>query len=155
MRLTDILKPQNIKLPLVSRNKLEAIGELIDLLADNGEVGDRERVRQAVLEREATRSTGIGEGLAIPHGKTDGVDELVMAIGRAAEPIEFGSIDGKPVSLIWLLTSPTDKTGPHITALGRVSKIWLMASAPVRRKLLSAPSARELYDAIVQQDELI
>ena len=155
MRLTDILKPQNIKLPLVSKTKTEAIEELINLLTVNGELRDRERVLQAVLDRESTRSTGIGEGLAIPHGKTDGVSDLVMAIGRAAEPIDFGSVDGKPVTLIWLLTSPTDKTGPHITALGRVSKIWLMASPQVRKKLLGARNARDLYEVIVQQDELI
>ena len=155
MRLTDILKPQNIKLPLVSKSKTEAIEELVNLLAVNGELRNREQVLQAVLDREATRSTGIGEGLAIPHGKTDGVGDLVMAIGRAGEPIDFGSVDSKPVTLIWLLTSPTDKTGPHITALGRVSKIWLMASPQVRKKLLGARSARDLYDVIVQQDELI
>ncbi len=153
MRLTDILKPENIKLPLIATDKIAAIEELIDLLEANGEIKDLARVRQAVLEREATRSTGIGDGLAIPHGKTDGVNHLVMAIGRAREPIEFGSVDGKPAVLIWLLSSPTDKTGPHITALGRVSKI--MSSPGVRKRLLAAKNARELYDVIIEQDELI
>ena len=153
MRLTDILKPENIKLPLVAADKTAAIEELVDLLAEHGEIRDVQRVRQAVLEREATRSTGIGDGLAIPHGKTDGVDHLVMAIGRAREPIDFGSIDGKPVVLIWLLSSPPDKTGPHITALGRVSKI--MSNPGVRKRLLAAATAREMYDVIVEQDELI
>ena len=153
MRLTDILKPENIKLPLASTEKTAAIEELIDLLDANGEVRDLERVRTAVLEREATRSTGFGNGVAIPHGKTDGVDRLVMAIGRTRSPIEFGAIDGKPVELLWLLASPTDKTGPHITALGRVSKIML--NPAVRKRLMSAKSAREFYDAIVEQDELI
>lgn len=153
MRLTDILKPENIRLPLAATNKTAAIEELIDLLAANGEVVDRERLGRAVLEREATRSTGLGNGLAIPHGKTDGVDHLVMAIGRPAVPMDFGAIDGKPVVLIWLLASPMHETGPHITALGRVSKIML--SAQMRRQMLTATTGRELYDAIVQQDELI
>lgn len=155
MRLTDILKPGNIKLPLLGRDKHAVIEELISLLAANRDVNDLEMVRTAVFDREATRSTGIGEGLAIPHGKTDGVDHLVMAIGRTAEPIDYGSIDGKPVSLLWLLVSPTDKTGPHITALGRISKIWQMSGAGARKRLMNARSAQELYDIIVQQDELL
>lgn len=151
MRLTEILKPENVKLPLVADEKEAAIGELINLLTDNGELGDPDRVRKAVLEREATRTTGIGDGLAIPHGKTDGVTHLVMALGRAKTPIDFQAIDGKPVTLVWLLSSPADKTGPHITALARVSKI--MAKASVRRKLAEATSAREMYDIIAEQDE--
>lgn len=153
MRLTEYLKPENIKLPLAATEKTAAIEELIDLLHAHGEIRDVEKVRKAVLEREATRSTGIGDGLAIPHGKTEGVDDLVMAIGRASDPIEFGSIDGKPVTLLWLLSSPTDKTGPHITALGRVSKIMSMPN--VRRRLLAARNGRELYDIIAEQDELM
>lgn len=153
MRLTEILKLENIKVPLAADEKTAAILELVDLLDANGEIKDVERVRQAVLEREATRSTGFGNGLAIPHGKTDGVDHLVMAIGRAAKPIEFGAIDGKPVELLWLLSSPSDKTGPHITALGRVSKI--MSNPAVRKRLMGAKTARELYEVIVEQDEMI
>src|SRR5579859_4821771 len=111
MRLTDILKPQNIKVPLAAKTKNEAIGELVNLLAANSEISDAKKVLDAVLEREATRTTGIGNGLAIPHGKCNGVDHLVMAIGRPATPIDFQSIDGRPVNLIWLLASPPDQTG--------------------------------------------
>ena len=153
MRLTDILKLENIKLPLAAVDKQAAIEELITLLASNGEVQDAGRVRGAVMEREATRTTGIGEGLAIPHGKTDGVDDLVMAIGRAGVPVDFGAVDGKPVHLIWLLCSPPDKTGPHIFALARISK--MMTNAAVRKQLVGAKSARELYDIIARQDELL
>lgn len=151
MRLTDILKPENIKLPLAATDKQTAIEELIGLLESTGEIHDPARVRQAVLEREATRTTGIGDGLAIPHGKTDGVSHLVMAVGRTSTPIDFQAIDGKPVSLIWLLSSPPDKTGPHITALARISKI--MADPATRKKLLHATSAREIYTIISTQDD--
>lgn len=151
MRLADILKPENVKLPLSAVEKTAAIEELVELLDTRGEINDRERVRRAVLDREATRSTGIGDGLAIPHGKTDGVDQLVMAVGRAADPIEFGSIDGKPVTLIWLLASPTESTSEHITALGRISKI--MSNPAVRRRLMSATTAREMYDFVIEHDE--
>ena len=103
-----------------------------------------------MLEREATRTTGIGNGLAIPHGKCTGTDHLVMAIGRPQTPIDFQAIDGRPVNLIWLLTSPPDKTGPHIHALARISR--LMTIDRFRQALASAKTAQEIYDAIVQQE---
>jgi fructose-specific phosphotransferase system IIA component len=150
MRLTEILKPQNIKVPVVAKSKTEAIGELIKLLADNGEIVDPKKVLDSVLEREATRTTGIGNGLAIPHGKCNGTDHLVMAIGRPQTPIDFQAIDGRPVSLIWLLTSPPDKTGPHIHALARISR--LMTIDRFRQALANAKTSQEIYDAIVQQE---
>src|SRR5947209_6387582 len=150
MRLTDILKPQNIQVPLAGKTKNEAIGELVTLLATNGEISDGKKVLDAVLEREATRTTGIGNGLAIPHGKCNGVDHLVMAIGRPGTPIDFQAIDGRPVNLIWLLASPPDKTGPHIHALARISR--LMTIDRFRQALAAAQSSQELFDAIVQQE---
>jgi len=150
MRLTEILKPQNIKVPMTATTKTEAIGELVDLLAANGEIADARPVLNSVLEREATRTTGIGNGLAIPHGKCPGTDHLVMAIGKPAAPIDFQSIDGRPVTLIWLLTSPPDKTGPHIHALARISR--LMTIEKFRQALNMAKSAQEIFDAIVQQE---
>src|SRR3954467_14079589 len=112
MRLTEILKPQNIKVPLLAKTKSEAIKELVDLLASTHEAGDAAKVLESVLDREATRTTGIGNGLAIPRGKCNGTDPLVMAIGRCGTPVDFQSIDGRPVNLIWLLSPPPDKTGP-------------------------------------------
>jgi fructose-specific phosphotransferase system IIA component len=150
MRLTEILKPQNIKVPLASKAKADAIGELVTLLSANGEVSDAKKVLDAVLEREATRTTGIGNGLAIPHGKCTGTDHLVMAIGRPATPIDFQAIDGRPVSLIWLLTSPPDKTGPHIHALARISR--LMTIDRFRQALNEARTAQEIFDTIVKQE---
>jgi len=151
MRLSDILKPENVKLPIEAHDKAGVIEELIGVLASNGDLGDVDRVRSAVLERENTRTTGIGDGLAIPHGKTDGVDQLVMAFGRCREPVDFEAVDGKPVSLVWLLSSPTDKTVPHINALARISKI--MAKADVRKQLMAAGTAREVYAIVADEDE--
>lgn len=150
MRLTDILKPQNIKVPLESINKNDAIAELVNLLAANNEVTDAKKVLDAVLEREATRTTGIGNGLAIPHGKCNGTKDLVMAIGKANTPIDFQAIDGRPVSLIWLLGSPPDKTGPHIHALARISR--LMTIDKFRAGLAAAKTGQEVFDIIVQQE---
>jgi fructose-specific phosphotransferase system IIA component len=153
MRLTDMLKPQNIRVPLVATNKNDAITELVELLHANGEIADAKSVLASVLEREATRTTGIGNGLAIPHGKCTGTDHLVMAIGKPLKPIDFQSIDGRPVTLIWLLTSPPDKTGPHIHALARISR--LMTIEKFRQALNAARGAQDVYDTIVQQENAL
>ena len=153
MRLTDILKPQNIRVPVEGKTKVEAISELVSLLAANGEIKDAKKVLDAVLEREATRTTGIGNGLAIPHGKADGVTNLVMAIGKCATEIDFQSIDGRPVTLIWLLSSPKDMTGPHIHALARISR--LMTIDKFRGTLARATTPDEVYQAIVAQESAL
>jgi fructose-specific phosphotransferase system IIA component len=153
MRLTEIVKLENIKVPLEATNKTDAISELVNLLAKNGAVTDAKKVLDAVLERESTRTTGIGNGLAIPHGKCTGTKDLVMAVGRAGTPIDFHAIDGRPVTLIWLLASPPDKTGPHIHALARISR--LMQIEKFRQQMLTAESAQQIYDAIVKQEESI
>lgn len=153
MRLSEILKPENIKVPLDAKTKAEAIGELVNILAKSGEITDPKQVLDAVLEREATRTTGIGNGLAIPHGKCTGAAHLSMAIGRPQTPIDFQAIDGRPVNLIWLLTSPPDKTGPHIHALARISR--LMTIDKFRASLAAAKTAQEVFDAIVTQENAL
>lgn len=150
MILTQILQPTCIKAPLDSKDKETAITELVDTLATSGQLGNRDVVLEAVLIREETRSTGIGSGIAIPHGKCNGVEELVMAIGIAAEPIEFSSIDNKPVSIICLLASPVDRTGPHIQALARISR--LMLDEEFKGKLEKSTSAEEVYELICMKE---
>ena len=126
MRLTETLKLKNIKVPLAAGAKTDAIRELINLLASNGDVPDPAKVLEAVLDREATRTTGIGYGLAIPHGKTAGAAALTMAIGKCATPIDFQAIDGRPVSIVWLLVSPPDKSVAHIATLARITKLMMV-----------------------------
>jgi fructose-specific phosphotransferase system IIA component len=146
MVLTQILQPTCIKVPLESRDKYSAIAELVDLLTDNRLVQDRDVALDAVLTREKTRSTGIGSGIAIPHGKCSAVRELVMAMGIAPEAIDFDSVDGKPVSIVILLVSPLDQTGPHIQALARISR--LMLDEGFKTALERAPSAQAAYDLL-------
>ena len=147
MRLTDILSPDCIKIPVTATDKKAAITEMVDLVNAAGKLRDRDQMLQATLEREATRTTGIGNGVGIPHGKCAAVNELVMAIGRTAAPIEFDSIDGKPVTIIIFLASPPDKTGPHIQALARISR--LMTDQKFRQSLESAEAGEEVYNLIV------
>ncbi len=125
MLLTQILQASCVRVPLNSNDKNAAITELLDILEENGLLEDRAVVSDAVFNREQTRSTGIGSGIAIPHGKCDAVKNLVMAIGIARTPIDFESIDGRPVTTIILLVSPTDQTGAHIQALAGISRLML------------------------------
>jgi len=150
MVLTQILKPECIKVPLAGRDKESVITELVDILDANGLLVDKNDVLQAVLSRENTRSTGIGSGIAIPHGKCKGVEDLVMAIGISRQGVDFQSIDSKPVHIIVLLASPTDRTGPHIQALARISR--LMLDEEFKNKLQNASSAQELYDLINEKE---
>lgn len=150
MRLSEILKPQNIRLGIEAANKTEAISVLVNLLEANGEISDGKKVLESVLDREATRTTGIGNGLAIPHGKSPGTPKLSMAIGRPATPIDFQSIDGRPVTIIWLLTSPPDQSGVHIKALAAISR--LMTSDKFRFAINNAKTAEEMYDIVLKQE---
>ncbi len=150
MILTQILQLNCVKVPVESRNKEGLIAELVDLLDASGLLSDRDVALQAVLTRERIQSTGTGAGIAIPHGKCKAVSELVMAIGIAREPIEFESIDGKPVRIIILLVSPADQTGPHIQALARISR--LMLNTDFKQKLEKAASAKEVYELLSNQE---
>jgi fructose-specific phosphotransferase system IIA component len=150
MTLTQILQPACIKVPLESTSKEAAIKELVALLGRNGLVQDEQSVNDAVFAREKTRSTGIGSGIAIPHGKSKAVKELVMALGIARDPIDFESIDNKPVSIIILLVSPLDQTGPHIQALARISRLLLHES--FKKGLEEAPSAEAAYKLISERE---
>jgi fructose-specific phosphotransferase system IIA component len=151
MKLTSILIPDCVRAPMKATTKIDAITELVDLLADAGRVSDRDRVLNAVLDRERTASTGIGQGLAVPHGKCSGCSGLVMAIGKPAEPLDFDSKDGKPVEIVVLLASPPDKTGPHIQALARISRLMLMES--FRGEVARARNSEELWEIIRQHEE--
>lgn len=146
MNLLDILSIECIKAPLAAPDKRGAIHELVDLLAVSGKVRDAEALKEAVWTREQTRTTGIGHGLAIPHGKSFGVDRLAMAVGKPAQPMDFQSIDQKPVRLVVLLASPPDKTADHIQALARISK--LMIDEQFRERIYAASDAAAVYELI-------
>ena len=150
MKLTDILSPTCVKVPLQGADKTSAITELVDVLAAHDLGGDRDEMLRAVLERENTRSTGIGHGLAVPHGKCQGCQRLAMALGKPETPIDFGSRDGQPVNIIVLLVSPPTETGPHIEALARISRLMLMDD--FRQAISGAATPEDIY-AVIQDHE--
>lgn len=151
MNLLDILSIDCIRAPLVASDKLGVINELVDVLGATGRVKDVAALKDAVWTREQTRTTGIGHGLAIPHGKCAGMTSLAMAIGKPREPMDFDSIDRQPVRLIVLLASPPDKTGDHIQALAQVSRLMMMEQ--FRQQVYAAQSPQEIYDLLRTQQQ--
>ena len=150
MKLLDILSPECIKVPLEATDKKSAIEELVDVLADAGKTTDPAALKQAVWTRETTRTTGIGHALAIPHGKSEGITDLAMAIGKPSQPIDFQSIDNRPVQLVVLLASPLDRTSDHIQALARISR--LMTVEEFRTRMYEAPTADDIYAMLAEQE---
>jgi len=137
-------------MPIDATDKNSAIEALVDALERDGKLSDRDQVLAAVLAREKIRSTATEQGLAVPHGKSPGVKRLVMAVGKPAEPLDFGADGYPPCELVILLASPVDETGPHIRALARVSRIWL--NHEFRAAVRNATSPGEVYDAFVRFD---
>ncbi len=151
MKLVDILSEETIKIPLESEEKRAIIEELVDVLKKANKIEDRDEVLKAVLDREAIMSTGVGDGVAIPHGKSDGAGDIVAALGIARKPVDFEAIDNKPVRLIWLLVGPHGKTGPHLKALSRISR--LMHKKEFRERLLRAETAEQVLGEIAKEEE--
>ena len=143
MNLLDLIQERTIRVPIKSTDKQSAISELVDVLGNEGSIVDPDTVRQAVWERELQRTTGIGEGLAIPHGRCEHLSSMVMAMGIPLKPIDFASPDKRPVELIILLVSPTNNTADHIQALGRISR--LMVDRTFREAAYKSKSANELH----------
>ena len=150
MRLTDFLSPECIKASLSASDKEGVIKEMVALLRSAGKLSDHDLMLRAALGRESTRTTGIGNGLAIPHGKCAAVDQLVMAVGKTSSPIDFDSVDGKPVTVVIFLASPPDRTGPHIQALARISR--LMSDQKFRRALEEADSPEGICGLIASYE---
>lgn len=149
MNLMDILDPACIIAPLDSTDKQAVINELIDRMGDSGNVSDVESLKEAVWTREQTRTTGIGHGLAIPHGKCASLKTQALAIGKPAAPIDFEAIDTQPVQLVVLLASPPDKTKDHIEALAHISR--LISDADFRERIYSAISPDEIFELVSEQ----
>lgn len=150
MLLTDLLTVDRIKIPLEATTKDDLLRELVDVLSNAKRGDDQEEILRAVREREAVLSTGIGHGVAIPHGKSAAVSELRMAAGRVAAPVEFDALDGQPVELLFLLVGPETAAGPHIKALSRISRI--VRKDDVRDRLIAARDANEFLRALQEAE---
>ena len=152
MELSKIITPERIRVPLKAPDKVGVITELVDLLARTGDLSQRDVVLEAVLRREAERTTGIGYGLAIPHGKSTGCKSLSMAAGKTESPIDFQSLDRRPVTFVVLLISPPDQTSAHIQALAKISRLMNIES--FRTAVEKAASAQELHAAVATYESM-
>ncbi len=146
MLLTELLSVDRIRIPLQGHTKDELLRELVSIVSSHDGVQDQGAVLDAVRERESILSTGIGHGVAIPHGKSQSVPELRMAAGRAAMPVDYDALDGQPVALLFLLVGPESAAGPHIKALSRISRI--VRRDDVRDRLNAAQSPDEFLAAL-------
>ena len=146
MKITDLLSKNAIKINGVASNKEDAINKLIDLMAQNGNITDKEKYRQVVLKREEEGSTGIGEGIAIPHGKTDAVSKPGLSAMVINDGVEFDSLDGQPAKLLFLIAAPNTKDNVHLDVLSRLST--LLMDTEFRKSLMEAKTPEEFLRCI-------
>lgn len=151
MKIVDLLNPAAIASDIEAVGKDEALAELADVLIGVEGGLDRDEVIRVLKEREKLGSTGIGEGVAIPHGKLRNLKKLLIAFGRSRQGVDFDSMDGKPAHLFFLLIAPEESVGVHLKTLARISK--LLKNQDVRRRLLEVDGSRELYRIISEEEE--
>ncbi|MBE0550846.1 MAG: PTS sugar transporter subunit IIA [Ignavibacterium sp.] len=151
MKVSELLKQEFIISDLKGESKEEIINELVDLFKDDPRVEDIEKVRAAVLEREKVMSTGVGKGFAIPHGKTNAVKEIIGAFGKIKDGIDYESLDGNPVNLVFLLVGKDNLISTHIKLLSRISR--LMNKDDFRHRLTEANSADEIVKLFSEEEE--
>ena len=153
MKITDILNESVVRTNVPGSTKEEIINSMIDIAGTQKQVADKERMRTAIFEREKIMSTGVGSGFAIPHGKTDAVNDIVAAFAVTAQPIDYQSLDDQPVRLIFLLVGRDNMVGPHIKLLSRISR--LMNKEDFRKQLLEAETPKDILELFRQEEATI
>jgi len=151
MKLSEILKPECIISNLKAHDKKGALEELSGIITDQEPSLNKGYLLQVLLERERLGSTGIGEGIALPHGKVDRLDRLLVSFGRSIEGLGFDSIDDQPVYLFFLLVAPENSAGAHLQALAKISRF--LKDSNFRQRLMDAKSNAEIYRIIIEKDE--
>jgi fructose-specific phosphotransferase system IIA component len=150
MKISDLLEERFIVTKLPGVSKEEIINSMVELVSQSSKVLDKEKVRNAIFERENISSTGVGNGFAIPHGKTDAVSEIVASFAITANQIAYESVDAKPVRLVFLLVGRDNLVGPHIKLLSRISR--LMNKEEFRNRLLDTQTSADIIAAFKQEE---
>lgn len=151
MKLADILQPNAITVDLKAQNKKDVLGELCELLGGLGRLPDPKAMVQVLMDREALGSTGIGQGVAIPHAKSPDLKEIVAAMGISRRGMDFEALDGEPAHIIFLLCAPADAAGSHLKALAKVSR--LLKDRFFRQSIRDAKTPEEIHKIIREEDE--
>jgi mannitol/fructose-specific phosphotransferase system IIA component (Ntr-type) len=149
--LSELLNAQRVKVPLEGASKDALLEELVGVLHEGGAVRDPAEVLRAVRAREEVLSTGIGSGVAIPHGKSNAAPELAMAAGVLPIPVEFEALDGAPVRLVFMLVGPESAAGAHVKALSRISR--LVRREELRDRLAASTSADDFLRVLTEAEE--
>jgi len=150
VNITDMLKKEFIIEELKSKTKREVLFELSEVFLQGNFNIDSDSMVKVLLEREKLGSTGIGDGIAIPHGKLPGLENLIVSFGRSKEGIEFDSLDGKPVHIFFLLMAPENSAGQHLKALAKISR--MLKEETFRNDLMKMQTSDEIYSLIDQKN---
>lgn len=152
MKISEILTENHVIPVLSAGDKQTALSKIVECIGSelNGTSQDGEQILNALLERERLGSTGVGEGVAIPHAKINGLSELVACLARVPDGVEFDAIDKEPVRLIFALLVPENSAGTHLKALARISR--LLKNATFRLRVLEFTEQKQIYSAVVEED---
>ncbi len=150
MKIGDILTEDMVMTGMKGSTKEDIIDAMIELVSKSPKVIDKDKVREAIFDREKIMSTGVGNGFAIPHGKTDAVSDIVAAFAVTEEPIDYQSLDEKPVRLVFLLVGKDNMVGPHIKLLSRISR--LMNKEEFRKRLIELNTSQEILETFKKEE---
>jgi PTS system nitrogen regulatory IIA component len=151
MKILELLKKEFIVGELKTKGKKEVLAELAGVLSKGKTQRDSQAMLRVLPEREALGSTGIGDGIAIPHGKLAGLDEIVIAFGRSRDGIAYDAVDGRPVHLLFLLMAPENSEGQHLRVLAQLSR--MLKDKNFRKKLMEARSQDDLVQVITEKED--
>jgi len=151
MRLSEIFKPQFVIPDLKAHDKKGVLEELLEIITGQERSLNKGTLLQVLLERERLGSTGIGDGVALPHGKLRGLDNLLLSFGRCIDGLDFDSIDEQPAYLFFLLLAPENSAGMHLKSLAKISR--MLKDGNLRQRLMRAKSREEIYKIIIDKDE--
>ncbi|MBT3184533.1 MAG: PTS sugar transporter subunit IIA [Nitrospina sp.] len=150
MKIDDILKKDSIIANLAGVNKGEILREITDFLQKQGLIKDKETLLNTLMEREKLGSTGIGENVAIPHGKSDELSQIITVFGRSLQGVDFESLDQKPVHFVCMVIAPSNSTGQHLKALARISRLF--KNQDLREGILKLQDANQIYSLLLEAD---
>jgi len=150
MKIDEILKKESVIADLVGKNKFEVIQEMTSCLKQNNIIKDDQALFTTLMEREKLGSTGIGENVAIPHGKSDELTQIITVFARSLGGVDFESLDQKPVHFVCMVIAPAHSTGQHLKALARISRLF--KNQALREGILKAEDSNAIYSILLEKD---
>jgi nitrogen PTS system EIIA component len=150
MKIDEILKKESVIADLVGKNKLDVIKEMTACLKQNNIINDDQALFATLMEREKLGSTGIGENVAIPHGKSDELTQIITVFARSLGGVDFESLDQKPVHFVCMVIAPAHSTGQHLKALARISRLF--KNQTLREGILKAEDSNAIYSILLEED---